>query len=163
MDINLIVAIGKNGAIGRKGDLIWHISDDLKRFKQLTMGHPVIMGRKTWESLPKRPLPGRKNIVLTTNPALQAEGAVVVNSIESAIAAAYGKSPFIMGGAQIYNAFLPYVTHAFVTQIDAECPDADAFLNIDFTSPQWEKTKETAPSLTSQGIPYRYVNYSKNH
>ena len=77
MDVNMIVAAGDDGAIGRKGDLIWHISSDLRRFKALTMGHPVIMGRKTWESLPKKPLPGRLNIVVTRNAGYKADGAAV--------------------------------------------------------------------------------------
>ena len=79
--LSIIVAIAQNGAIGKNNDLLWHLSGDLKRFKKLTTGHPVVMGRKTWESLPKRPLPGRKNIVFTQNPDFEAEGAEVVHSV----------------------------------------------------------------------------------
>ena len=109
-EVHLIVAIGEDGAIGKNGDLIWKISDDLKRFKSLTSGHPVIMGRKTWESLPKRPLPGRRNIILTHRKDFQGEGAEIVNSIEEAIRITENEEPFVIGGAQIYKLFLPYAT-----------------------------------------------------
>lgn len=115
MEVNMIVAAGKDGAIGKNGDLIWHISSDLKRFKALTMGHPVIMGRKTWESLPKKPLPGRLNIVVSRNPDFIAEGARVVTTPEDALGVSGDSSPFVMGGEQIYKAFMPYVTKIFLT------------------------------------------------
>ena len=84
--ISFVVAVSKNGVIGRDGGLPWHISSDLKRFKEITMGKPVIMGRKTWESLPRRPLPGRRNIVITRQPGYVAEGADVVQSIGESLA-----------------------------------------------------------------------------
>ncbi len=122
MDIAMIAAVGPNLELGVNGDLVWHISADLKNFKKITSGHPVIMGRKTWESLPKRPLPGRKNIVLsrTIN---SAEGATVVSSIEEAIRACSGEAtPFIIGGAEIYSKFLPLATELFITNVDAVVP-----------------------------------------
>ena len=76
-NLSIIVAVAENRAIGKNNDLLWHLSDDLKRFKKLTTGHPVVMGRRTWESLPKRPLPGRRNIVFTQNPDFKAEGAFI--------------------------------------------------------------------------------------
>ena len=86
--ISFVVAVSRNGVIGRDGGLPWHISSDLKRFKAITMGKPIIMGRKTWESLPKRPLPGRRNIVVTRQADFAAEGAVVVGDVDAALAVA---------------------------------------------------------------------------
>lgn len=162
MDINLIVAAGNDGAIGRKGDLIWHISSDLRRFKALTMGHPVIMGRKTWESLPKRPLPGRLNIVVTRNPDFVAEGALIAHSPEKALALCADESPFVMGGAQIYNALLPFATKIHLTRIDASCPDADAFLPLDEIEGKWHLDDESAPETTPGGVTYIYQTYSRH-
>ena len=82
-NLSIIVAMAQNRAIGKDNDLLWHLSSDLKRFKQLTTGHPVVMGRRTWESLPKRPLPGRRNIVLTQNTDFEAAGAEVVHSVNA--------------------------------------------------------------------------------
>ena len=126
--IHLIVAMGEDGAIGKNGDLIWKISEDLKFFKKLTTGHPVIMGRKTWESLPKRPLPNRRNIVLTRQKDYKAEGAEIVRTINEALELTYGQEPFIIGGSEIYNAFLPHITHFHITRVFDACPTADAFL-----------------------------------
>lgn len=161
MEINLIVAAGKDGAIGRNGDLVWHIKEDLKRFKSLTMGHPVIMGRKTWESLPKRPLPGRHNIVMTRQSVYEADGATVVSSIDEALKAAGDESPFIMGGATIYEEFLPLATGIYLTEIDASCEDADAFLQLDLKEPEWSMVMESDLKTTEDGIPYRYIDYKK--
>lgn len=126
--ISMIAAVGPNLELGRKGDLIWHISADLKNFKRLTLGHPVIMGRKTWESLPKRPLPGRLNIVLSRSlPAL--EGAVVVSSLEDALQACAGEeTPFVIGGADVYALMLPEADRLFITKVDAAAPaEVDAW------------------------------------
>ena len=159
MAVNLIVAIGKDGAIGRKGDLIWKISDDLKHFKALTLDHSVIMGRKTWESLPKKPLPNRKNIILTHNRDYKAEGAEIVYSIEDALKIA-GEDPFIIGGAEIYKAFLPYTTHLYLTLINDSCDDADAFLTLDLKN-QWKLIDESPVMHTPSGIDFRYLTYEK--
>ena len=103
-NLSIIVAMAENRAIGKDNDLLWHLSSDLKRFKKLTTGHPVVMGRRTWESLPKRPLPGRRNIVLTQNPDYVAEGAEVVHSVNDLFTALKDcdDEVFIMGGAAIY-------------------------------------------------------------
>lgn len=117
--ISLIVAIAKNGAIGKNNNLLWHISDDLKRFKAITSGHTVVMGTKTYESLPFKPLPKRENVVITRNKNLQIEGCTMANSIDEVIAKYAEKEEiFIIGGANIYEQFLPvadklYVTHVF--------------------------------------------------
>ena len=106
--ITIIAVVGNDNAIGRRGDLLWHLSEDLRHFKALTMGHPVIMGRKTWESLPKRPLPKRRNIVVTRNPEFVAEGAEVVSSLQEAFDLTVNENPFVMGGGEIYNQSLPF-------------------------------------------------------
>lgn len=155
----MIVASGKDGSIGKDGGLIWHISGDLKRFKTLTMGHPVIMGRKTWESLPKKPLPGRRNIVLTRQKDFHAEGAEKVHSLEEALESVKDESPFLMGGAQIYNLFLPYVTRIYLTEINAECAEADAFLNVDLNMTEWELLNVSSTEKSDSGLEYRYLEY----
>ena len=158
-DIHAIVAIGKGGAIGRRGDLIWKISDDLKRFKSLTTGHPVIMGRKTWESLPKKPLPGRKNVVITRQKDYSPQGAIMVKSPLEALEATAGEEPFVIGGAEIYKVFSPYITKWHLTEIDDVCSDADAFLPLDIKG--WSLTEESPLYTTPEGISYRYLTYTR--
>ena len=158
-DINLIVAIGRDGAIGNNGDLLWNIPSDLKRFKSLTMGHPVIMGRKTWDSLPKKPLPGRRNIVLTRNKNFKAEGAEIVDSVEEAMRISQGDSPFIIGGAEIYKIFLPYVNTLFLTQVEAENPDADTRLNINLED--WRIIEESGFEFQPGAPTYRFVTLKR--
>ena len=129
--ISLIAALGKNRELGKAGGLLWSLPDDMRRFKELTTGHPVIMGRKTWESLPEkfRPLPGRTNIVVTRQ-ADYAADAAIADSLSGAFLAAAGApgadDTFIIGGGELYAAALPYATHLYLTLVDAEA-DADAF------------------------------------
>ena len=119
--ISYVVAVSKNGVIGREGGLPWHISSDLKRFKEITMGKPVVMGRKTWESLPRRPLPGRRNIVITRQPGFAPEGAEVAATPEEALALC-GNAPevAIIGGGEIYRLFWPLVDRLYLTEVDLE-------------------------------------------
>lgn len=158
MELSLIVAIGKDGAIGRKGELIWKIPADLKRFKSITDGHTIIMGRKTWDSLPKKPLPGRKNIVVTRNPDFEAEGAIVVDSIEKALSLKETGEVFVIGGAEIYNSMLPYVSKLYLTEVDALCENADTFLNLDLEK-DWDLIEDSDLESTKDGVNYRYRNY----
>lgn len=123
-NLNIIVAMSADRAIGRAGDLIWHLRQDLRHFKELTMGHPIVMGRRTWESLPKGALPGRRNIVVSRNAAFSAPGAEVFANLDEAIEAA-GEGAFIIGGGQIYAAALPLASALHLTEIDASFPDAD--------------------------------------
>lgn len=125
--ICLIVARGRNGVIGSDGDLPWRLSSDLKHFKAVTGGKPIIMGRKTWDSLPRRPLPGRLNIVVTRQTRFLAEGAQVVGDLDAAfeIAAARAQTDsvgevFVIGGAQIYAAALARADRLYITEVDAE-------------------------------------------
>lgn len=127
--IAFVVAVARNGVIGREGGLPWRISSDLKRFKAITMGKPVIMGRKTWESLPRRPLPGRRNIVITRDRQYRAEGADVVASIdESLVQARQAASDEIcvIGGAEIFRLMLPMADRLYLTEVDL-APEGDVF------------------------------------
>lgn len=159
MAISMIAAVGKNLELGKNNDLIWHFKEDMKFFKETTMGHPVIMGRKTFESLPKA-LPGRKNIVISTNPEYKADGAEVVASVEEAIklAEAENTDAFVIGGGRIYTEFLPYADNLYLTEIDAECPDADTYF------PEFNKSdyiKEIVNFYDVNGTEFYHVIYKK--
>ncbi len=124
--ISLIVAASTNNAIGIGGDLPWRLSDDLKRFKAVTLGKPIIMGRKTWDSI-GRPLPGRQNIVITRQPGFSAEGCDVVASVEEAVALAGDVDEImVIGGSQIYELALPFADRIYLTRVHAQV-DGDAF------------------------------------
>jgi dihydrofolate reductase len=121
--ISLVVAVARNGVIGRDGGLPWHISSDLKRFKAITLGKPVIMGRKTWESLPRKPLPGRTNIVVTRQAGFAAAGAVVVADVEAALAVAAMEQPAeicVIGGGDIYRQLLPQAGRIYLTEVQMD-------------------------------------------
>ena len=124
--ISLIVAVSTNNVIGADGDLPWRLSDDLKRFKVVTMGKPIVMGRKTYESI-GRPLPGRQNIVITRRNNFTADGCDVVQSTEEAVEVAGGADEvMVIGGSQIYAAFLPLAERIYLTRVHTEV-DGDAF------------------------------------
>ncbi|WP_297129270.1 dihydrofolate reductase [uncultured Eubacterium sp.] len=159
MAISMIAAVGKNLELGKNNDLIWHFKEDMKFFKETTMGHPVIMGRKTFESLPKA-LPGRKNIVISANPEYKADGAEVVSSVEEAIklAEAENTEAFVIGGGRIYTEFLPYADNLYLTEINAECPDADTYF------PEFNKSdyiKEIVNFYDVNGTEFYHVIYKK--
>ncbi len=156
-EVNIIVAVAPDMAIGRGGDLLFHVSDDLKRFKELTMGHPIIMGRKTFESLPKGALPGRRNIVISRNKDFKAEGAETVGSIDEAITLCTGaEKVFIIGGAQIYAAALPVADRMMLTRFDRSANDADCFFpEIDET--EWLVTEKSEPATDPKsGVNYHF-------
>lgn len=134
--INIIVAVAQNGVIGCHNRLIWHISEDLKRFKALTTGHPVVMGRKTYESI-GRALPNRRNIVISRNTELKIEGVEVVDSLEKAIAMCGAEDLFVIGGGEIYRAALPIADRLYLTQV-AQSPDGDTFFP-EINSGQWRE------------------------
>lgn len=136
MTVSIIVAMAENGVIGRDMDLPWHISADLKRFKALTMGHHIVMGRKTFESI-GRLLPGRTTVIVTRQPDYQVDGAVIVNSLGAAQAAATDDSElFIIGGGQIYEIALPLADRLHVTRVHTEVDGDTSFPAIDWD--QWE-------------------------
>ncbi len=142
-ELTLIVAAGENNAIGKDNDLIWHLSDDLKRFKSLTNGHHIIMGRKTFESFPK-PLPNRTHIVITRQTDYKApSGVIVVNNLEDAIDAAKNdKQAFVIGGGEIYKQAMPLVDTLEITRVHSTFDNADTFFpEIDET--KWQEVKRT--------------------
>lgn len=155
--LSMIVAAAEDGAIGRGGDLIWRISADLKRFKALTMGHSIIMGRKTWDSLPKGALPGRRNVVVTRDKNFSAEGADVYNSLEDAIDSCKGVETFIIGGAQIYRQAMPMVSKLFLTRVYASYPDADAFFP-EIIADEWDIANEEVAAETPDGLHYQFID-----
>ena len=127
MKISIIVAMAENRAIGKDNQLLWHNSADLKRFKKITMGHPIIMGRKTFESIGKV-LPGRQNIIITNQKDYQVEGGSVCHNAEAALQCCdNAEEVFIIGGAQIYQMFLPLADRIYLTLIHQAYPDADTF------------------------------------
>ncbi len=159
--LSIIAAIGKNRELGLEGNLLWHLPDDLKRFKALTTGHPVIMGRKTWGSLPDRarPLPNRTNIVVTRQAAFEAPGAVVVNSFEEARAAAAraegAEEVFVIGGGELYAVALPSTDRLYLTLIDASAP-ADTFF------PPYDQFSKVINDESVEGDPpHRFVTLEK--
>ena len=125
--IHAIVAVASDWAIGRQGDLLCYLPADMKHFKEVTMGNSIVMGRKTFESFPRRPLPGRQNIVITRNADWQYPGVDVVHSVEDAISVAETADVFIIGGADIYKQTLPMVEVLHLTMIHARWASADAF------------------------------------
>ena len=141
--VNIIVAVANANAIGRNGDLVYHLRADLRRFKEITWGHTVIMGRKTWESLPKGALPGRRNIVITRNVDFEAEGAEVVHSLSEALDCLNNEEKgFIIGGAEIYRQALSVAEQLYLTRIFADAPGADTFFP-DINADDWVITGST--------------------
>ena len=130
--ITIIAAMAHNRAIGLKGDMPWHLPAELKHFKASTLGKPIVMGRKTWESI-GRALPGRQNIVVTRNPEYLADSCLVVPSLSQAIENAQGDEVMLIGGGQLYQRALPYASRMILTLVDCE-PDADTWF------PAWNKS-----------------------
>ncbi len=158
--VYLIAAVGRNGEIGKDNALIWRIPEDLRRFKALTLGNTVIMGRKTFLSIGRK-LPGRFNIILSQNPQFRAPGIWVRPSAESALALAgcFGKPVFVIGGRKVYESFLPRAEKLYLTEIDAEAPDADVYFP-DFSLTEWEQIEISMPD--KKGSPaYRFVTYRR--
>lgn len=158
--ISIIVAIAQENAIGRNNQLLCHLSDDLKRFKRLTSGHTVIMGRNTFDSLPNGPLPNRTNIVLTSRPQSLPEGCIAVKSLEEAIACAEADEElFIIGGASVYQQALPLADRLYLTFVHHTFADADTFFpKIDFS--QWQQTEsEKHEANEKNAFPYSFVDY----
>jgi dihydrofolate reductase len=157
--IALIVAVAENGVIGRDGALPWRIPEDMKWFKARTMGRPLVMGRKTWESFPKRPLPGRTNIVITRDRTFRAEGAVVVGSLESALDVAAGEEPeeiMIIGGAEMYSLALLRATRIYLTRVHAAVEGDTQFPPLN--PAEWRETVVARhPSSETTPLGYSFV------
>jgi dihydrofolate reductase len=159
--ITLIAAVARNGVIGKDNALPWHLPEDLKHFKQLTTGQAVIMGRKTWESLPERfrPLPGRLNIVVTRNPTYRAEGATVVGSLAEAEKVGAGRTAIIIGGAELYAHALPLAQRLELTEIDADI-DGDTYFPA-FDKSRWHEIARQS-GMTASGLAFAFVTYAKS-
>jgi dihydrofolate reductase len=143
--ITLILARADNGVIGAAGGLPWHIPEDLRRFKELTLGKPCIMGRKTWNSLPRKPLPGRSNIVITRNASFAADGAIAVGSFDEAVARAMVENPaeiMVIGGSAIFAAGLARADRIHLTEVHA-APEGDVRFPA-FSSQVWRETTREA-------------------
>lgn len=157
--MNLIVAVDQNWAIGKDGDQLVYLKEDLKRFRTLTSGHTVILGRKTLTTFPGgRPLKNRRNLILSRNPQFQAEGAEVFTSVEELVQQADGDA-FVIGGASVYEQLLPYCDTAYITKIHAAFPADTYFPDLD-KSEEWEIVEESE-SLEQDGIAYHYVTYHR--
>ena len=161
MRLHLILARAANGVIGNNNTLPWHLPEDLAHFKRLTLGCPVIMGRKTWDSLPARfrPLPGRRNIVVTRQPDWQADGAIGAHSLAEAVQQAAGHAEvWVIGGADIYAQALPLAASAHVTEIDAPF-EGDAYApELDAS---WVETARL-PQTSVGGMNFSFVTYRKH-
>lgn len=161
--LSLIAAVARNGAIGLGNALLWHEAADQRHFRQTTQGHAVLMGRKTWESLPERfrPLPGRRNLVLSRNPAWQAPGAEVVPELPAALQRLGGPDAsrvYVIGGAELYAQALPLADELVLTEIDADL-HGDSFFPA-FDRGQFQA--EAGPvALGSGGLAYRFVTYRR--
>ncbi|HEY4264115.1 MAG TPA: dihydrofolate reductase [Micropepsaceae bacterium] len=159
--ITLIVAVAENGVIGVKGGLPWYIPEDLKRFKALTLGKPIIMGRKTWDSLPKKPLPGRTNIVVTRDSIFHADGAILAHSFDDAVAVAEREHPqeiMVIGGQAIFAAALPRAHRIHWTDVMTR-PEGDAFMPP-LDPAVWKETAREGPFESpgdSGGLRYAFL------
>jgi dihydrofolate reductase len=160
MRITVIAAVARNGVIGRDGRIPWHIPGDLPRFKRITMGHPVIMGRRTWESL-GRPLPGRRNIVISRTPGYAAGGAEVFASLAEALAACAGAPEvFVIGGTEVYREALAVADRLLLTEIDADFEGDARFPPFDRAA--WRETaREPHPAGSDCPFAYAYVTYDR--
>jgi dihydrofolate reductase len=156
--IYLVAAVAANGIIGAGGKLPWHLPGELQHFKRLTMGHPVIMGRRTWESL-RRPLPGRENIVVTTTPGYEAPGAAVANSLDAALALCLGEPvAFVIGGTRLFEAALPLARGMVLTEIQRDYEGDTLFPPYDRS--QWRETQREAHAAPD-GTRFDYVLYER--
>ena len=157
--MNLIVAVDQNWAIGKDGDQLIYLSEDLKRFKSLTLGHPVILGRKTLATFPGgRPLKGRPNLILSTTPGYQVEGADVFPNLEKLLACA-PKDSFVIGGESVYRALLPYCSTAYITKIHASFSADRFFPNLD-QDPDWI-LQDSSEELEQDGVTFHYCTYTR--
>ena len=156
--IYLVAAVAANGIIGANGRLPWRLPEDLKHFKRLTMGHPVIMGRRTWESLPG-PLPGRENIIVTRTPGYEAPGVAVASSLGAAIALCAGeKLAFVIGGTQLFAEALPIASGLVMTEVHRDYEGDTWFPQWDRS--QWRETQREAHSA-ADGTKFDFVLYER--
>jgi dihydrofolate reductase len=159
MTVSIIVAMADNGVIGRENGLPWRLSTDMKRFKALTTGKTIVMGRKTWEGLPKRPLPGRRNMVVTRSADYEAEGAEIFGSLREALEAA-GRDACIIGGGEIYAQGMAYADELHVTHVETGVDGDTVFPAIDANV--WKKvSEERVPAGEKDEFATRYTVYER--
>jgi dihydrofolate reductase len=156
--LTIVVAIDSQLGIGANNTLPWHLPEDLAHFKRTTSGHPIIMGRKTFDSI-GRPLPNRRNIVITRNPDWKIDGVETAPSVDAAIALAGDTEAFIIGGAQIFIASLPRVDRLIVTEIDGTFNCDTFFPQIDLS--QWQEVAREQHQSVKTGLPYAFVTYQR--
>jgi len=158
-EIVLIAAVARNGVIGRDNGLPWRLKGDMRFFRESTTGHTVVMGRKTWDSL-GRPLPLRRNVVVTRNPAFRAEGVEVVGSLDAALAIA-GEGPiFVIGGAELYRQALPRADRLLITEVDAEVEGDARFPDFDRAA-FVETARASHPADPDNDYPFSLVEYRR--
>jgi dihydrofolate reductase len=156
--VYLVAAVAANGVIGANGRLPWHLPEDLRHFKSLTLGHPVIMGRRTWESL-GRALPGRENIVVTRTPGYEAPGASVAASLDAALALCAGEpTAFVIGGGELYAEALAVADGLVLTEIQRDYPGDARFPDYDRSA--WRETQRK-PQIGADGLRFDFVLYEK--
>lgn len=162
MTIALIAAISENRVLGKNNELVWHLPKDMRWFKTKTMGYPVVMGRKTFESF-GNPLPGRTNIVITRNPDYRAEGTIVVASLDAALAEAaryHTDTIFVAGGAEIYRQALPLADTMYLTHVHARV-EGDAFFP-EFSEVEWQSVAtESVPADEKHAYPFDFVTWKR--
>ena len=161
-NLSIIVAVAKNGAIGRDNQLLYHLPNDLKHFKELTTGHTIIMGRKTFDSLPKGALPTRRNIVLSRQESLLFENAECYRSLEDALMQCdYTEDIYIIGGAELYKQTIGLASRIHLTLIDDTPQDADAFFPT-LNQEEWMETRrETHPADEKHAHAYTFIDYTR--
>jgi dihydrofolate reductase len=158
--VTLILARARNGVIGASGGLPWHLPEDLAFFKRTTMGHPIVMGRRTWESI-GRPLPGRRSIVVTRDRSFAAVGAEVVHSLDEAIALCSGVDEiFVIGGAQLYAEALPRADRLLLTEIHSDY-EGDTFLPAPSAADWKESGREPHPPTDTRSFGFDFVDYQR--
>jgi dihydrofolate reductase len=160
--LTLIASVARNGAIGKDNQLLWRLPEDMRRFKALTTGHAVLMGRKTWESLPLkfRPLPGRLNIVVSRNKDYRLSDATVARSLDEAIVAAGAGQVFVIGGAEIYNQALVLADRLELTEVN-DAPTGDTFFpTVD--KRLWKETARESHPATATTPAYAFVTYERS-
>lgn len=161
MKVSLLAAVARGGVIGRDGTIPWHLPEDMARFRELTTGHAVVMGRRTWDSLPERfrPLPGRRNVVVTRNPEWSAEGAERAGSLKEALElVAHEEHVFVVGGAEIYAEALPLADELLLTEVELDVEGDTIF-------PEWNRTAfvETTREehASADGTPFAFVRHQR--
>ncbi len=163
MMISMIAAVGRRGELGKDNRLLWHLPEDMKYFRRMTLGKPIVMGRKTFESFGAKALPGRKNIVVSRDPDYRAPGAVVVNDIEQALAAAQGaEEVMVIGGASFYRQMLPRAERLYLTRVEGEFEADSWFPELD--DHQWQRVSEERHSADERhAYAYRFEVLERKH